>query len=171
MIRLIPLAAASVVAALAAAAAAIPPAPEVAVLIYSPWEGSEADSEALLAHVAPDHGGGWLRRAEPAFARSDFAACPTTGRELEDCIRGVLAERGAAELEGPPTVVVALGPAGPGFIRDWTCIGVGEGPSQPDRQRVGIDFMTVQATGMDPEPGVVQAAAGCITAAAAESGW
>lgn len=155
----------------AAPLAALPPAPEVAVLVYAPYEGSETHSEALLAHVAPDHGGGWLRRAEPAFERSDFVACPTTGPELEACIRGVLAERGAKELEGPPTVIVALGPAGPGFIRDWTCIGEGDAPSQPDRQRVGIDFLTVGAAGMVPDPSVVHAAAGCITAAAAESGW
>lgn len=163
------LAAAALAAALTAgSAAAIPPPPEVAVVILAPGGGTDEDSQRLLAQVAPEHGGGWLRLAEPAFTAADFAACETAGSEQEACIRGVLTERGAAGLEGPPTVIVALSP-GPGFHRGWTCVGVGEGPTQPDRQRITIDFTTLRASGSDPA--ATQVAAGCITAAAAESGW
>src|SRR5690606_14601016 len=102
------LAAAALAAALTAgSAAAIPPALEIAVLILSPEQAPPGMSDAsggLLAQAAPEDGGGWFRRAEPAFTSADFAACDGYGGELEPCIRGVLAQRGAAELDGPPTV-------------------------------------------------------------------
>ena len=171
MIRLIPIAAASVLVGLAASAAALPPAPEVAVLILSPERappGMIDASEGLLAQAAPDHGGGWFRRAEPVFTSADFEACEGYGGELEPCIRSVLAERGAAELDGPPTVVVLVGP-GPGFSASWTCVGVGEAPRLASNQRIVIDFMRWRAEGADPA--AASAAAGCITYAASESGW
>ena len=166
------LAAAALAAALTAgSAAAIPPAPEIAVLILSPEQappGMIDASDGLLAQAAPEDGGGWFRRAEPAFTSADFAACDGYGGELEPCIRGVLAERGAAELDGPPTVVVLVGP-GPGFSASWTCVGVGEAPRQAERQRIVIDFMRWRAEGADPA--AASTAAGCITSAASESGW
>ena len=171
MIRLFPVAAAAAVAGLAAAAAAIPPAPEVAVLILSPDRappGMIDASEGLLAQAAPEDGSGWFRRAEPAFTSADFAACEGYGGELEPCVRGVLGERGAAELAGPPTVVVLVGP-GPGFSASWTCVGVGEAPRMAANQRIIIDFTTWRAEGSDP--GAASTAAGCITYAASESGW
>lgn len=164
MHRLAPLLAGLALAGAAPVAALAPPAPDVAVLVYAPG-GDDVFNDALLARIAPDDGSGWFRRAEPALTSADFDGCGATGVDPEACVRGVLADRGAARMEGPPTVVVLVRPA-PGFHVGWTCIGVGDGPSQEDRQRrPGIE----QTPGA--EDGNAQAAAGCILAAAAESGW
>lgn len=149
----------------AAPVAALAPAPEVAVLVHAPSNAASPYDEALLARIAPADGSGWLRRAEPAFTSTDFEGCGATGVDPEACVRGVLTARGAARMDGPPTVVVLIRPA-PGFHVGWTCIGVGDGPSREDRQR---------RPGIERTPGAedrnAQAAAGCILAAAAESGW
>ncbi|MBI2261557.1 MAG: hypothetical protein HYU62_07805 [Caulobacterales bacterium] len=149
----------------AAPVAALAPAPEVAVLVHAPSNAASPYDEALLARIAPADGSGWLRRAEPAFTSADFEGCGATGVDPEACVRGVLTARGAARMDGPPTVVVLIRPA-PGFHVGWTCIGVGDGPSREDRQR---------RPGIERTPGAedrnAQAAAGCILAAAAESGW
>jgi hypothetical protein len=145
--------------------AAPPPAPEVAVLVVDLAGGPAAAGEALLDRVAPADGSGWLRRAEPVFTQADFAGCAATGVDPEPCVRETLAARDAARLEGPPTVVVLIRPA-PGFHVGWTCIGVGGAPTNEARQR---------SPDIRSSPGVesanAQAAAGCILAAAAESGW
>ena len=67
-------------------------------------------------------------------------------------------------MEGPPTVVVLLRP-GPGFLIGWTCVGVGEAPTVAARQNVSLDWQPAQIEAS------ANAAAGCILAAAAESGW
>ena len=154
-----------------APAAAIPPPPEVAVLVLSP--GDEAprpvdESDDLLAAISPADGGGWLRIVEPAFTYADFAACTASGVAEEGCVRQVLAARGAAGV-APPTVVVLVGP-GPGFSISWTCVGVGDAAFQPDRQHISVDFLGWRSEGrFSPEQ--VSEAAGCLTSAAAESGW
>jgi hypothetical protein len=160
---------ASVVAGLALAGAAPvaahAPVPEVAVLVYAPWGADDVFNEALLARIAPDDGSGWFRWVEPAFTSAGFEGCEATGVDPEACVRGVLAARDAARMDGPSTVVVLIRPA-PGFHVGWTCIGVGDGPNREDRQR---------RPGIERTPGAedrnAQAAAGCILAAAAESGW
>ena len=149
----------------AAPVAALPPAPEVAVLVYAPWGGNGEFDEALLARIAPDDGGGWFRRTQPAFTSADFEPCGSTGIDSEACVRTVLAGRGAARMEGPPTVVVLIRPA-PGFHVGWTCIGVGDGPGREERQR-SPDIQRVPGA----EDRNAQAAASCILGAAAESGW
>lgn len=149
----------------ASPAAAHAPVPEVAVLVYAPWGADDVFNETLLAHIAPDDGSGWFRRTEPAFTSADFDGCGAAGVDPEACVRGVLADRGAARMEGPPTVVVLIRPA-PGFHVGWTCIGVGDGPSREDRQRRPAIERTPGA-----EDRNAQTAAGCILAAAAESGW
>jgi hypothetical protein len=135
--------------------------PEVAVLIVP--SGDETSGE-LLSHAAPADGGGLLRLAEPAFTEADFEGCRFgVGVDPETCIRSRLAEGDAAAIAGPPTVVILLRP-GPGFYIGWTCIGVGERPTAADRQTVYLDW----------QPNMIEAsareAAGCILAAAAESG-
>ena len=156
---------------LAAPAAAIPPAPEVAVLVLSPGgadPGPIDESDDLLAAISPADGGGWLRVVDPAFTYADFAACTSAGAAEEGCVREVLAARGAAQMT-PPTVVVLIGP-GPGFSISWTCVGVGERAFQPEHQRISVDFLGWRADGrFSPEQ--ISEAAGCLTAAAAESGW
>ncbi|MEH6665702.1 MAG: hypothetical protein V7678_12680 [Brevundimonas sp.] len=148
-----------------APAAALPPPPEVAVLIHAPSGGDGDFNEALLARIAPDDGGGWFRRAQPAFTGADFEPCDAAGVDPERCVRDVLAGRGAAQMEGPPTVVVLVRPA-PGFHVGWTCIGVGDGPGREERQR-SPDIQRMPGA----EDRNARAAAGCILAAAAESGW
>ena len=148
--------------ALAAVQAAGPPPPEVAVVV--PNAGMTDFAEQMLTRVAPEDGSGWFRRVPSAFSAADFDACSEPGVQPEACIRGILAARGAAELEGPPTVVVALSP-GPGFLTGWTCIGIGGAPTAPDRQNISLDWSR------GPDGVNAQSAAGCVLAAAAESGW
>lgn len=154
-----------------APAAAIPPPPEVAVLVLSPGDeasGPADESDDLLAAISPADGGGWLRIVEPAFADAAFASCTDSGVADEGCVRQVLAASGAAGMT-PPTVVVLVGP-GPGFSASWTCVGVGDAAFQPDRQHISVDFLGWRSEGrFSPEQ--VSEAAGCLTAAAAESGW
>lgn len=146
----------------AAPAAALPPAPEAAVVIAG--VGMTDFAEQTLAAVAPRDGGGWFRRAPSAFSAADFDACGAPGVQPEACVRGVLTARGAAGLDGPPTVVVWLSP-GPGFLTDWTCIGVGAGPTAAARQTISLDWSRGH------EADNARQAAGCVLAAAAERGW
>ena len=162
---------AAAIALAAVPAAAIPPPPEVAVLVLSPGDedsGPIDESDDLLAAISPADGGGWLRVLPSAFTYDDFAACTASGVAEESCVRETLAARGAAEMT-PPTVVVVIGP-GPGFSISWTCVGVGEAAFQPDRQRISVDFLGWRGQArFSPEQ--VSEAAGCLTSAAAESGW
>jgi len=134
-----------------------PPPPEVAVLFLPSLGGKSAE---LLGRAAPEGGSGLLRLAEPRFSAADFEGCFYS----ETCVRTRLAEHGAMTLDGPPTVVVLFRP-GPGFLIGWTCIGVGEGPTAADRQTVSLDWQP------DKIDASANEAAGCILAAAAESGW
>ena len=138
-----------------------PPAPEVTVLILPSGGGKSGE---LLGRAAPGDGSGLLRLAEPRFSAADFEDCLAAGVESEACIRTRLAERDAMTVDGPPTVIVLLRP-GPGFYIGWTCIGVGEGPTAADRQTVTLDWQPHEIDASASE------AAGCILAAAAESGW
>lgn len=152
--------------ALAAVAAAVqtagPPAPEVALVVAG--AGRTDFAEQMLARVAPEDGGGLFRRAPAAIAAADFEACSGAGVQPEACVREVLAARGAADGEGPPTVVVWVGP-GPGFLTGWTCVGVGGAPTAADRQAISLDWSPGH------EAANAQKASGCVLAAAAESGW
>ena len=136
-------------------------APEVAVLVAG--AGMTDFAEETLNALAPEDGGGLFRRAAPAFSAADFEACGAVGAQPEACVREILAVRGAASLEGPPTVVVWIGP-GPGFLTGWTCVGVGAEPTAPGRQRISLDWSPGHETAN------ADAAAGCVLAAAAESG-
>src|SRR5690606_29193214 len=156
------LACALAAALLAAPAAAIPPAPEVAVVVAG--VGMTDFAQQTLTRVAPENGAGWFRRAPSAFSAADFDACSAPGAQSEACVREILTARGAAGLDGPPTVVVWLSP-GPGFLTAWTCIGVGSGPTVADRQAISLDWSPGQ------EAANSQMAAACVLAAAAESGW
>jgi len=149
-------------AAIVAVQTAGPPPPEVAVVVAG--AGMTDFAEQMLARVAPEDGDGWFRRDPSAFSAADFDACSAPGVQPKGCVRQILAARGAADLEGPPTVVVWVGP-GPGFYTGWTCIGVGETPTATDGQTISLDWSPGH------EAANAQKAAGCILAAAAESGW
>lgn len=145
-------------------AAALPPAPEVGVLVLNPYGQHEELVDSLMARIAPEDGSGQLRRTEPVVTAADFAGCTAPGVEPTGCVRETLAARGAGDIEGPPTVVVLITPA-PGFLVGWNCIGVGAGPSDEARQAPGI----IWSPGAGDDN--ARSAAGCILAAAAESGW
>lgn len=146
----------------AAPAAALPPAPEVAVVVAG---GGMTDfAEQTLAAVAPQDGGGWFRRVPSAFGAADFDACVAPGVQRETCVREILVARRAAGPDGPPTVVVLLSP-GPGFLTGWTCVGGGVGPTAAERQTISLDWSPGH------EADNAREAAGCVLAAAAESGW
>lgn len=157
-----PMAASLAVLTTSGSVAAGPPAPEVAVLVAG--AGMTDFAEETLNGLAPEDGGGLFRRAAPAFRAADFEACGATGVRPEACIREVLAARGAAALEGPPTVVIWVRP-GPGFLTGWSCVGVGEGPTAAERQNVSLDWSPPGAGGNAGKAG------SCVLAAAAESGW
>ena len=149
-------------AALAAVQSAGPPPPEVAVVVAG--AGMTDFAEQMLARTAPEDGGGWFRRAPSAFTAADLETCGAQGVQPEPCVRETLAARGAAGMDGPPTVVVWLRP-GPGFLTGWTCIGVGEAPTAADRQNISLD------RSLGPDGVNADSAAACVLAAAAESGW
>ena len=141
-----------------------PPAPEVAAVVFNPYDLHEDLVADLLARIAPDDGSGHLRLTEPFLAEADFAGCSGRGVEPTVGVREPRAARDAPRAEGPPTVVVVISPA-PGFLVGWNCVGVGRGPSDAARQGPGV------AWSPGAEDSNARAAAGCLLAAAAESGW
>ena len=88
--------------------AADPPAPAPEVAVVAAGVGMTAFAEDTLNGLAPEDGGGLFRRA------ASLEIGGATGGQPEVCVREVLAARGAAALEGPPTVVVWVG-RGPAF--------------------------------------------------------
>ena len=146
---------------IAAVQSAGAPPPEVAVVLAG--AGRTDLAEQMLARGAPEDGGGF-RRAPSAFSAADLAACNAPNVRPEPCVREILAARGAAGLAGPPTVVVWLRP-GPGFLTGWTCIGVGGAAAAAARQNISLDWSR------GPDGVNAERAAGCVLAAAAESGW
>lgn len=148
--------------ALPSAAGAIPPPPPVAVVVVDAGAGLEA-SEELLASVG---GGAWFQTAEAPVAAAAFAACADIA-EAEACVRGVLAE---VEQDRPPVVVVLAAPGRSGSLA-WTCVGPGEAATQPERQSAGFDPLRWDNATDRYWNEDRAAAAGCVLAAASESGW
>lgn len=144
------------------AAVALPPPPPVAVVLVHAG-GPPGDSEQLLASVG---GGVWFADAEAPVTAEALQPCGEE-RDREACVRGVLAE---VDRSGPPIVVVMTQPS-PGFHGGWQCIGEGSGPTSAERQRIGFDpsrWDNATARYWEDDR---QAAAGCVLAAASESGW
>lgn len=117
------------------------PPPPPVAVVLVHAGGAEEASENLLASVG---GGVWFADAEAPVTAEAFQHCGAE-QDREACVRGVLA---GVDRSGAPLVVILTQPS-PGFYGGWQCIGEGAAPTSADRQ----------------------AAAGCVLAAASESGW
>ena len=162
MPRPLPAAVLALSLALPSAAGAIPPPPPVAVVLVDGGAGLEA-SERLLADVGD---GAWFQRVEAPIMPEAFADCGAAP-DVQACVRAVLAQ---VEQTMPPVVVVMAMP-GPGFHIGWTCIGPGEAPTRPERQSVTFDTSRWDDASVANWAAARDAAAGCVLAAASESGW
>lgn len=153
---------AALVLAAPTAALALPPPPPVAVVLVHAG-GPEEASENLLASVG---GGVWFADAEAPVTAEAFQHCGAE-QDREACVRGVLA---GVDRSGAPLVVILTQPS-PGFYGGWQCIGEGAAPTSAERQRIGFDTLAWGGFAGRPVEADRQAAAGCVLAAASESGW
>lgn len=154
--------AASLALAVPSAAAALPPAPPVAVVLVH--SGGPADaSEQLLESVG---GGAWFADAEAPVTAEAFQDC-VVAQDREACVRGVLAD---VDRSGAPIVVIMTQPS-PGFHGGWLCVGEGAAPTRAERQSTTFDTSHWDNATNRYWQEDRQAAAGCVLAAASESGW
>lgn len=153
---------AALVLAAPSAAVAIPPPPPVSVVLVHAGGPSEA-SEQLLDSIG---GGAWFETAEAPVTAEAFEHCGAEP-DREACVRGVLA---GVDRSGPPLVVILTLPS-PGFHGGWQCIGEGEDAADRDRQTMTFDTLVWDDATARYWEEDRQAAAGCVLAAASESGW
>ena len=149
--------------ALPSAAGAIPPPPPVAVVLVHAGGPSE-ESEQLLEAIGT--GGAWFEMTPAPVGAEAFEDC-VTAAEAEACVREVLA---GVDRDRPPVVVILTRPA-PGFYAAWTCIGPGEAATRPARQSVSFDTSRWDNATLRYWHEDRATAAGCVLAAASESGW
>ena len=154
--------AASLALAVPSAAAALPPPPPVAVVLVHAG-GPPGDSEQLLASVG---GNAWFADAEAPVTADAFQPC-TAAQDREACVRGVLAD---ADRSGAPIVVILTQPS-PGFYGGWLCVGEGAAATRAERQSITFDPSRWDNATDRYWQEDRQAAAGCVLAAASESGW
>ena len=147
---------------LSPAAGAIPPPPAVTVMLIAPPALRE-DSAHLLRTIGG--GGAWFETIPSPVPDEAFAQCAATA-DAEPCVRDVLRTR----AHDRPPLVAVIASTGSGFHIFWRCIGVGETATNPHRQFVSFDTLAWRSAG-GPSHADRQAAAGCVLAAASESGW
>ncbi len=141
---------------LAAPAGAAPPPLPVAITFLPASLETEALKEALV-------GQGWFGRTVSTLDPAAVLAC---GGKGEACIRALThPTRGKT---APEVVVLVTPEAGKSRL---TCVGPGAEFKSAERQTALVDLAL--AVGSDPAAGREdrRLAAGCIVAAAAESGW
>ncbi len=160
-------------AATTAGAAAVPqsgpPPLSVKVLLVSDPDldaASRAHHHAVLQTLAADSpSSGWFRFQESGLDPADFLPCINAEPDRRACVNPLLTEKRAS---GPTVVVLAHGG---GSEARWQCVGIGPRATSPERQSVQLD-LTVGQDPLSPRGFAARVvAAGCITAAGAESGW
>ncbi|CAN7319074.1 hypothetical protein [Brevundimonas sp. LjRoot202] len=159
------------VAAPAAAAQSPPPLGVKVLMAASPHmdESRRAANEALLASLesGATAGGGWFRFMPSGLDTERYQHCTISAQDSRECVRRYLERDGAT---GATVVVLASG-RGADAAAQWLCVGLGKRLFNPERQSITLDLEAA----LDPaSPTYMQqraAAAGCITSAAAESGW
>ena len=113
----------------------------------------------------------WFDYQPSQLNHDDLVRCMDTGLDgAETCVRHVLAREDMASVR-PVQVVVIVGPAGPGGMTAVRCVGIGGIQEFEDRQTITVDpasMMHASATRSNED---LNALAGCMTAAGAESGW
>lgn len=164
--------AAGLVAALASAAAAQSPPPlGVKVLMAAdPHMGASqrAANQAVLASLenGATPGGGWFEYRPSGLDATRYEHCTISAQDPRSCVSRYLEADGAT---GATVVVLVHGRQG--AEARWLCIGLGKRLFNTERQSITLDLDAA----LDPDsPTYMQqraAAAGCITAAGAESGW
>ncbi|MBI2261558.1 MAG: hypothetical protein HYU62_07810 [Caulobacterales bacterium] len=165
--------AAGLVAALGSAAAAQSPPPlgvKVLMAANPHMDPSQrAANEAFLASLesGATASGGWFRFMPSGLDAERYQHCTISAQDSRECVRRYLEQDGATGA----TVVVLASDRGAGDEMRWLCVGLGKRLFNAERQSITLDL----AAAMDPDsPMRMQqraAAAGCITAAGAESGW
>jgi len=145
----------ALLAALAAAGPAAPPPLPVAVTFIDPSGPDGAPSAARLREVLTRQG--WFEDVPSRLDPAGLVACRVRS-SIEACIRTQTHE---SLGQGAPEVVVWM--VGEDGKTRLTCYGPGEAFRSAERQTALVDLAAGGADG--------QAAAGCIIAAAAESGW
>lgn len=144
--------AAAAAALLGGAPAAASPPPLPVAVTYTPATPETATLHGTLVDQ------GWFGRTPSALPAEVVATCAGSTR-LEACLRDLTH---STVGEGPPEVVVVVTDEG-GKSR-LVCIGPGAAFKNRERQTALIDLR-------NPGREDRSAAAGCIIAAAAESGW
>lgn len=155
-----------------------PPPPEVQVWVDLPYfEGSvpaeiqaaaEASAGLLGAIEERPYQSGWFTPAPwptMAFVRDCYSG---SAQEAAVCVRAAFQR--SPEWTHPPVAraFVSIRPAPDGAL-DWACTGIGAEPTNAEAQRVRFT-----PADWDDEAAFWQArraAAACVMAAAAESGW
>ena len=153
----------------AALAQAGPPPLRVKVRIASDPHldaAARAGHNALLQSLAAGGPtGGWFDLLPAGLDGVDFEHCTISAQDPRTCASRLLAGNGAS---GATIVVLAYGI---GEQARWQCVGTGERPTNPGRQQVDFDMDDVLDASSPRRMETRAAAAGCITAAGAESGW
>jgi len=171
-IRLALLAAGLVAAPASAAVAQSPPPLGVKVLLAADphMEPSQrAANEAVLASLenGATGSGGWFEYLPSGLDAARYQHCTISAQDPWSCVSRYLEQDGAT---GATVVVLASSRAVAAEAR-WLCVGLRKRLFNPERQSITLDL----AAAMDPDsPMRMQqrsAAAGCVLAAAAESGW
>jgi len=161
-------------AALAAPGSALaqagPPPPPVKALVAADPHldmASRLYHEAFLQSLqAGGPSGGWFTPLPSGLDPAEFEHCTRSAQDARTCVSRLLAKK---QIVGPTVVVLAFGR---GADARWLCIGTGPRPTSPDRQSIRFDLDTAVAAVSSPERMETRAAgAGCVMAAAAESGW
>jgi len=146
-----------------------PPPLRVKVLLASdPHLDAEAraNHDALLrALSAGGPSGGWFELLPTGLDLAEFEHCTISAQDARTCASRRLAEQGASGA----TIVVLAG--GDGGGASWICVGTGARPTSPDRQAIRFDLNAGLDSASPLRTPSRAAAAGCITAAGAESGW
>ena len=164
--------AAGLAAALASTAAAQSPPPlGVKVLMAADPHmdpSQRAANEAVLASLenGATAGGGWFEYLPSGLDAGRYEHCTISAQDPRSCVSRYLEADGAT---GATVVILAYGRRA--AEARWLCIGMGKRLFSPERQSITLDLEAA----LDPaSPTRMQqrsAAAGCIIAAGAESGW
>lgn len=159
---------------LAAASAAPPrlPIALVAISLDSTRHGQSRYVDLLIEKAGEPSA--WFEYQPAQLAEDDLVRCMESDlRGAETCVRFILAEKDLKAAR-PVHVVVITGP-GPEDSRealtDVHCIGIGGALHNAERQTITVNPATVRYAGNHAFREDLNALAGCIIAAGAESGW
>ncbi|HAJ02627.1 MULTISPECIES: hypothetical protein [unclassified Brevundimonas] len=158
-------------AALLAAGTAAPPrlpmAIEVLALDSATYEQGRYVERLVERAGEPS---AWFEYQPSQFEPESLERCMDSSISgAEVCVRYQIAEQDLKQVR-PVHVVVLVGP-GEGGTAQARCIGIGGQPHSDERQTAALNPASVLYAGTAQFDEDLNALAGCITAAGAESGW